>query len=1053
MSLPPRVIPDRSGASLVVTLLVTAILAVIVVTMLEAVRSERLTARAFSAGRQAQLGAEAGLIAAEQRITELFRQYPDAATAWQKIPEGLGTEGTVFHFRAAESGAIPPELPEAAGPADFNQPGEPPAVYHLAVPLMSGGTPVEASALLTAFPDGLGETNSVDLNADGWIGEPPDGPRPELRAAWVEILRDPHRPRDLTFDPATGRAVNPPIARYAFWVEDESFRVNLNTASAEPRGEGTPGGSPREVPLAGPLAATLPEGSSITAEELAAQLGQRREELPGARFAVLSNLGHASDPPPGLLERLRFVTTLQSSALNVARGGYRRPDLSVLLDPDAWPDRQRLDRVVAAIINGSASPSFGQRLHRGAGPGPADEAFEAQLNVPDAVPPRAARIYVEKLVANLRDAVDSDHQPTLLRNDPLGNPDAFPVVEEGRPAEGAEPLGGGTVGPNPFAAIGHENLPYLQEYVLQARLLRMEPPGFSGSVAARPAAAFEFSIDHYFEFWNPGIRDIVVEDSSGETADLGAGAFLLLYNQPSIGDHPNARGAVTPPIPEGRPIELRLADFREVGTGEPLRFEAGAVTVLTTAPVPNPALISPGSAVYHVPGIDPEHRLFRGTTRDFSAENTSGFPTDHTNTYRVLMNFRSNERNDYESAILLGNASGLLGSHCALSVVGTSGYALSLEARTPEALDHDAFFVRGGSLRGNRSVPSGPASTSGDPRALNEQLELVLYDPAGGPDQTRFYSSGLANGTVPADSTLGAANDNFVAPDRWPDFTPQAARPSRIPDRPLVSIGELGHLLDPARIPGEGAIDWARGGGRTLRIGQSDAWDPDANRAGLWDGEDDSASRTWVAWRLVDLFSLSSAAELEGAININGIDRDGGIAFRSALYGYRFELAPEGASGLSGTELQPEALDELTAALLDRFRGSDPGSPLDDRICWERGELSELPLFHTATAFNGVDFTRTIDRGREELVRRLLGLITTRGNTYRIHAVGQALRVDRNGRVRPVATRRISAAVRLESEALSATDDTFDPDDPEAVEARFRPVDDFQPRRLWILSE
>jgi hypothetical protein len=66
------------------------------------------------------------------------------------------------------------------------------------------------------------------------------------------------------------------------------------------------------------------------------------------------------------------------------------------------------------------------------------------------------------------------------------------------------------------------------------------------------------------------------------------------------------------------------------------------------------------------------------------------------------------------------------------------------------------------------------------------------------------------------------------------------------------------------------------------------------------------------------------------------------------------------------------------------------------------------------------------DRGREELVRRMMELITTKGNVYTIYAVGQSLN-PRTGQ--PVATQKMKRTFRIDptfNPALPA-DNTFDP--------------------------
>lgn len=94
------------------------------------------------------------------------------------------------------------------------------------------------------------------------------------------------------------------------------------------------------------------------------------------------------------------------------------------------------------------------------------------------------------------------------------------------------------------------------------------------------------------------------------------------------------------------------------------------------------------------------------------------------------------------------------------------------------------------------------------------------------------------------------------------------------------------------------------------------------------------------------------------------------------------------------------------------------------------------------------------DRGREELVRRVLDLITTKGNTYTVYAVGQALdprtgRVTANQRIRqtfrinPFYTTNLPAD-RAFNPAQTGTDSATD---------RFRRPDRFSVSVLHIYRE
>src|SRR5207248_8258713 len=105
---------------------------------------------------------------------------------------------------------------------------------------------------------------------------------------------------------------------------------------------------------------------------------------------------------------------------------------------------------------------------------------------------------------------------------------------------------------------------------------------------------------------------------------------------------------------------------------------------------------------------------------------------------------------------------------------------------------------------------------------------------------------------------------------------------------------QLGDIFDPVRTKGDSSnILLSRSGGRTLKIGQPERFDATINPTGLWDGNSSSASREWTAWRLTDIFSTTDLVQLDGRVNINGVNRDGGADLKAALYGYSFQPVPD----------------------------------------------------------------------------------------------------------------------------------------------------------------
>jgi hypothetical protein len=343
----------------------------------------------------------------------------------------------------------------------------------------------------------------------------------------------------------------------------------------------------------------------------------------------------------------------------------------------------------------------------------------------------------------------------------------------------------------------------------------------------------------------------------------------------------------------------------------------------------------------------------------------------------------------------------------------------------------------------------------------------------------------------------GQTPQNFWPSENFKATTGAPDAPEIMGNAPMQSIGELGYIYDPVRFATTSTLvqNW-RGGGRTLTIGQPDQ---------LWDGSmgyrppadstpqftyETSPSRGWAAWRLCDLFTvkqdsnLVNGIQMNGMYNPNGILRDGGQVLRTLLQGIGFSgqdtqltgqtLSTANMPGLINPEgLRPnfrvtmlgsggQALANCLGVRLTLPVAAVPDTMYYFSPLWEPGEISEMPIFSntigiSATAENllvaSVNDNTLNDRGHEELYRRLSELITTKGNTFSVYVVGQAL--DSLGH--PVATKARRVLIRLWPQFLDAAgkvaeapDDNFDPTDASQVLRRFRAPDAY---RVQVLGE
>jgi hypothetical protein len=1064
------------GVALVTTVIVVAVLAVVAVAFMQSATVDRLSARISKEYMQAQLAADAGAAVAESMLAGLVGRYPDSVTVWQNIGGGgvggTNNEATVLYARATGT------TTNGARPGQFGS-----QVSLVAQPLVSRAgadlftvetNPVPISAVGSLMP--FSTNNMVNVNStnssrlDPLVGSR-GGVAPVNAAQWIYLSQN----------GGPTNATNPIVARYAFWIEDESFKVNLNLATNGNRGNATNnslGLTARELRLDGATLSSSNAGvRGADTAAVAAARGTNSAFFPTAGSAAVP----ANLPDAASASDFRFLTTVHSAGTDLSRGGFQRFNLNSITNGvtgplDAVNIRTGLDRVITAITNSNSVPLFGQRFY--------GHTNAASANVTNAVLPANARAYLQKIAANLMDYVDNNDQPTIISNNP-----SYTILA-GKPTYGIEAQGGGLDGANSIVAMGVENVPRLQEYAIHARIRRMQHDpanrdsfGFNSTndVPNPTQATFEVWLDHYFEFWNPGTRDIRLTN-----------AFLKIYDQPAFG--PGVSGPLGTAGRETTEIPLGTVTFRAGRTTILTTAKSGEVSAAANATTTGDALIDTTKLAsladivsLTVPDAD---RKFTGTTTSIKehAYNSSGsygpdFPYDRL--FQVNLRPRSTSVTDYQSAVLIGNDNGILESFVGLPIgaetSGTPAIALcvsngyirdGMEVVGSLGAGHNDN-VRGGSLIGNSLASSSPASVEGDPRALNEQLRFTNYTGSirANPDQTRFGITISGTNDLPDSSSMGLPNTNFVFPNRWVDYSSTASGATNAPlyvrNGALQSIGELGHITDPARVPGPGGINLARGGGRTLRVGQPEHpfW---------FDSRPTNASRTWASWRLADIFTTTSISNsgtaanaagvltnslgvargitnangqivaIPGLINPNGVLRDGGAAWRAALHGLSF-LPVAGGLGEQGLTGKPADIDAVVtnarARLTNVTAAGLPAGTLN--AFWERGEISELGLLNSGSGLAGVGMTNVFDRGREELVRRSIEMITPRGSVFSVYVVGQALQVS-GATTNVVGSVRLKETFRLDPvfpNGLASTDDAFDPVG--GVSQRFAPVTNY----------
>ena len=271
----------------------------------------------------------------------------------------------------------------------------PPAKLNV-LPLLSGATSQLAAAKTNSFPT-LDDTNSFDINharfagdTQGWVGAAPGSTaRPSLRGQWLDLAD------------SDGKVTS----RCAYWMQDETFKTNVNLLGKTPRGSNTLGITPAEIPLQGIIKAV----NSSNADSIANSVWDFRSQFRTSFFFEQRDLNQVSGQST-LGDDLKFVTTIQSAASNQSRSGARRVNLNkvVSTSTDATEIRKQLDEIIKTIS--SELPNFSQRFYR-------TGSDKNSLDVTSTGTPSHQRIYLNKIAANIRDYIDTDSQPTIVNND------------------------------------------------------------------------------------------------------------------------------------------------------------------------------------------------------------------------------------------------------------------------------------------------------------------------------------------------------------------------------------------------------------------------------------------------------------------------------------------------------------------------------------------------------------------------------------------------------------------------------------------------------------
>jgi hypothetical protein len=228
--------------------------------------------------------------------------------------------------------------------------------------------------------------------------------------------------------------------------------------------------------------------------------------------------------------------------------------------------------------------------------------------------------------------------------------------------------------------------------------------------------------------------------------------------------------------------------------------------------------------------------------------------------------------------------------------------------------------------------------------------------------------------------------------------TDATAAPAVLGNRAMRSLGELGHIFDPAQAADDLSAPTSSdppfnnkisGGGRTLRIGQPEF------QSGMTDSWNTNGRR---AIELLDLFTVNSTnSSSEGFPTVVGRINPN-------------TAAPEIlAAILSGIQITsdrgiPDSSLKDTAALAANIVSNRPYNVLSDlhKVATDFATGANYAPTFSPSVGGGTTNLAAADRVREEALGKLLPHLTVQSRTYRVIAVGEAF--DPAGKARGHAT-------------------------------------------------
>lgn len=930
----------RKASSLVITLFVIVVLSTIVVAFLQSMSVEQKSAKSVANKYRAVLISDSAVRLAMRELYRTTTEGPFSTTFGAESSAPYLFQAKITNSGNAVSFVRYPEFTTLQSPSAFSD--------------ASAKFILTNSYVIADYENGqsINRTLSrpsdifININAsgklypNGQIGITASGSAVVVPVNWIYF-----RDKD-----------NAVIGRYAYWVDDESSKIDLryagntNAAGNHYRGNGA---NLDEISL---QSLTNIGFSAINLPNLYGYKTNATNKFPISE----ARYGPSKIPDDQWTLVAPYLTTA-SLQDDRAPDGKRKLNLNAVVNSTNSPAQilSQVDKIKGAITNNI--PSFGRRYYQATAPDADDQDK-----------------YVTKVAANIRDFIDTDRNATVILDNGSATTNNAPnfvpyelLVDE-------------------IPVFGKENVPFLNEYVRVMRVV--SPASASDTAPSSNLRNLTVRAAHYIELFNISSQPITY-------SDLGPNPFIGLGNRTSwvnngAGGAPNTLRPVDVRIYLPTDFVIPANSYVVVTTDGPpfMNSQAGYFGpagryVVTRRSGDTGGLETPQPGTWQAVDAGGQ-TLPTGTTYEDYAVST----TKNTSNRYNLQCFGSATPSyaDARERIIFGNDNGLFDYN--LRIYTVANLYLGYDVRNPQCA---VTFIADGNTS-SKNAPgdssSQPRYTRADPRSNSESISLDANTSASWKSGGTVYGDQAAHRSDNFQETLGEYNYRYdpsqtpLARIAWNEYTADAAGNHFVSSTNIYSIGQLGFVYDPARYDSAGY----RGAGRTLRIGQSD--EPSNNRNNNSSAADDmrwlgglgstnlTTNSLLNASRFGDIFRTSDLNQ--GRINPNAIARgSNNPAIYALMHGFKFSTnTNEGASAtLGGQNLQATNLMSAMSA-----------SVTNGRPFMGAGDVSRLAIFNSSTSLAGIDMAGVSDAAKEEFFRRTANLMSTESLSFTVVSRAQA---------------------------------------------------------------